>query len=205
MWIAEHSVVLSIIIPDGILPCLLSDDEQVVGNGTVVDIAGGNLVRDFGVIFVGTVNGIVVASIVVVGRFGVIVCSSEFDMRIAAIVTDGFRTLSSVVMVLHRAKSPIYVDPLAPVFIAPVVGGMMTVGIVSPVLSKAAHTFTGQTGVVRNWKGCNRDRLHGKERLSNVDFVIHIHLTKAGVRLLASHSNADIFHVHVGSATSRVV
>lgn len=63
VWIAEHSVILSMIIPDGRLPCLLSDDEQVVGNVTgTVDIAGANFVRDFGIVSVDTVNGIVVAS-----------------------------------------------------------------------------------------------------------------------------------------------
>jgi len=170
--VAEHAVVLSVVVPYRGVPSLVSHEEEIFGQARrgSVHVA----VADFGHAVVAIDDGVVVASVVIVGRRVAAVRVAKFEEGIAAIVADGFRALSVVIMVLNRAVSSVDINSLAPVFLAPVVARVSAASVVLPVLAEATHSFTCQTGVVRHWKGRDRNRFNGEERKSNVDLVVHV-------------------------------
>jgi len=200
VWVSEHSVVLGSTVPDWRLPVVLALEEHICGNG-LINISRGNIVRT-------TLDSVVVAAQVAVMQQKVSVTTatgyrSELLQGIAAVVAHGLGTFAEVVVVVDSAISSV-VGNLAPLSLSPCVSSVFTSGVVDPIISKTAETFTNRI-VTSDWHEGKRN-CSSVEGISHVDFVVHVLLSETCLWLLTTHLDFDIgVCIVVGTCESSVL
>lgn len=181
VWVSEHAVVLSSVVPDRRFPVVLSFKEHIVSNDSVA--VNGVRTRDGR--RTGT-DGIEVASIVAVDT-----TSGVFSERVTAVVAHRLGTFTHVVMMFNSTISAIE-SGAAPVEVSPLVSGVVSAGVVMPVKSQPAKAFSGKVAESRHWhEWAEWDGVCVK-RISHVNFVVHVLLSETCHRLLATHFNLDV-------------
>lgn len=201
VWVSEGSVVLLAVVPHWGEPVVLSDEERISGQITGVHVSGSG---DGGG---SRADGVEVASVVIVRGGGVGVTSGKLDQRVAAIMTNTFRSLSGVVVVLDRAVSSVSVgDSRLPAVHAVVVGVGHSVHVVNPVLAKTAGTLAGKAGVGNGETGAGNATGSEKEGVTHLDLEVHVLLSETGHWLLTSHFHSDVgVWGHVGTGMGDVL
>merc|ERR1712050_363997 len=136
VWVSEHSVVLASMVPDWRLPVVLSFDEHITGNG-LINIS----ITDVGFT---TGDGVVVAAKVAIMQQTVTTgYRSELLQGIAAVVAHGLGSFAEVVVMVDGTISSV-VGGTAPLSLSPSISCVFPRGVVAPISSKAAETFTNR-------------------------------------------------------------
>lgn len=182
VWVSEHSVVLASMVPDWRLPVVLSFDEHITGNG-LINIS----ITDVG--FTTGDSVVVAAKVAIMQQTVTTGYRSELLQGIAAVVAHGLGSLTEVVVMVDGTISSV-VGGTAPLSLSPSISGVFTRGVVDPISSKAAETFTNRI-VTSDWHEGERNR-SSVERSSHIDFVVHVLLSETCLWLLATHLDLDV-------------